>query len=319
MIKVERHFLTIDYFIFASKIKDMFLSTNLMEFNRQFKDERICLAYLSEMKWKNGYNCHRCQCTKYGKGYRPYDRRCKECDYNESVTANTIFHKLKFNILTAFHIVFRLSSKKGLSTYEIAKSYRVNQKTAWLFKCKVQSSITNAQRKKLENTVEIDEFMVGGKDAKKQGRSKGDKKVAFISAEKISEDNVGSIRLSHIDSFSKKELTKCIDVAIEKKSEIIADKFSTYRSLEKEREHFKTIYSKNGQNFKSLHNVIMNLKSWLKGIHHKVSHFHFSKYLAEFEFRFNMRNFEKGIFNSIIQNMIYQKPVFAHQLRNSVA
>ncbi len=54
------------------------------------------------------------------KGWTYYYRRCRRCGYDESVTANTVFHGIKMPILKAFHMVFRLTAKKkGMSSIEI--------------------------------------------------------------------------------------------------------------------------------------------------------------------------------------------------------
>lgn len=42
--------------------------------------------------------------------------------------------------------------------------------------------------------------------------------------------------------------------------------------------------------FPTIHNLIMNLKSWIRGIHHSESLDHVQKYLDEFCFRLNRRN-----------------------------
>ncbi len=41
-------------------------------------------------------------------------RRCSQCGYDESATAGTLFHKLKFSLLKAFEMVYEITtSKKG--------------------------------------------------------------------------------------------------------------------------------------------------------------------------------------------------------------
>ena len=80
----------------------MFLTLSTFEFQHHFKDGSDCLAYLANLKWKDGYQCRRCHCKDYTKGYLPFARRCKHCRYDESATAHTIFHNLKFNLLKAF-------------------------------------------------------------------------------------------------------------------------------------------------------------------------------------------------------------------------
>jgi hypothetical protein len=294
----------------------MFRSTNLIEFTRMFKENADCYAYLSEIKWKNGFECSRCKCKKEVKGYRRFDKRCQSCSYNESVTAGTLFHGVKFDILKAFHICFHLSTKKGFSTYQIAKTYGINQKSAWLFKCKFQESLTRSvQKEKLKTAVEVDEFTVGGKETNKQGRSKGKKKIAFIAVETFEKGKIGNIKMEEIKGYSKEELLTKIKVNIEPTANIKSDNFSSYKSIAKDRKNMTTDYSNNGLNFESLHKTIMNFKSWLRGIHHKVSDFHFGRYLTEFVFRHNQRNYEEGIFHSIICNFIWSKNKSAQYLR----
>jgi hypothetical protein len=41
---------------------------------------------------------------------------------------------LKFNVLKAFHTIFKSGSKKEIPTIEIVKQNEVNQKTVWPFK-----------------------------------------------------------------------------------------------------------------------------------------------------------------------------------------
>ena len=54
---------------------------------------------------QDGFKCSKCQgrkgCMK--KGYRYH---CYECNYVESSTANTLFHKVKFGLQKAFCMVF---------------------------------------------------------------------------------------------------------------------------------------------------------------------------------------------------------------------
>ena len=48
-----------------------------------------------------------------------------------------------------------------------------------------------------------------------------------------------------------------------------------------------------------IHLVFANLKTWLNGIHHGVSHQHLQAYLNEFTFRFNRRFYPFNAFRSL--------------------
>ena len=49
-----------------------------------------------------------------------------------------------------------------------------------------------------------------------------------------------------------------------------------------------------------IHLVFANLKTWLIGIHHGVSHQHLQAYLNEFTFRFNRRCYPFNAFRSLL-------------------
>src|SRR5574340_1450011 len=67
-----------------------------------------------------------------------------------AVTANTVFHGMKMPVLKAFHMIFKLTAKKkGMSTTELGSEVGVQQKTAWLFKRKVQLAMKQDNYDKL--------------------------------------------------------------------------------------------------------------------------------------------------------------------------
>jgi hypothetical protein len=111
----------------------MFSSLNVLEFHSQFQNEADCLSYLASMKWRDVYTCRKCGCCVYTKGYTPFARRCKQCRYDESATAHTIFHNLKFGLLKAFYGVLRYCKKKGMSSCELAKKLVLHKKQHGFF------------------------------------------------------------------------------------------------------------------------------------------------------------------------------------------
>ena len=140
----------------------MFKGINAIQFSRKFVNNEICYEYLMEKKWSKGYSCSWCGCTNSKKGRTCYHLRCKECGYDESVTANTVFHGIKMLLVKAFYMVFRLTAKKkGMSTVELGSEVGVQQKTAWLFKRKVQAVLKEGGKDKLTGKVDVDEMLVG--------------------------------------------------------------------------------------------------------------------------------------------------------------
>lgn len=67
--------------------------------------------------------------------------------------------------------------------------------------------------------------------------------------------------------------------------------------------------SPKGAGFPMLHIHIMNIKGWLRGVHHKCETHRLQQYLDEYHFRFNRRGFLKTIFDKLITKMTEAKPV----------
>jgi transposase-like protein/ribosomal protein L37E len=286
----------------------MFQGINSIEFNRQFKNNEDCYLYLIEKKWGSGYQCSRCGGKESYRGRTYYHRRCKACGYGESVTANTVFHGMKMPMLKAFHMIFRLTAKKkGMSTTELGAEVGVQQKTAWLFKRKVQVVMKQNDKDKLSGKVDADETLLGGYTKKHRGRSLEDKQAVLIAAEQLEDGRTGNMRMKHIENFQADTLKFALKEMVNKNVMIRTDKLQSYQKLKKEMS-IKPIKSRYGKGLEELHTQIMQFKNWLRGIHHKCSEQHLHAYLDEYVYRFNKRNARRWIFNDVIEKLMHQIP-----------
>lgn len=277
----------------------MFQGLSSVEFSKKFSNDEDCYKYLMDLKWSKGYQCSKCGHSKYVKGRKWYYKRCRECMYDESVTSGTLFHKLKFPIHKAFHICFRIATKKkGMSTVELSKEFELQQKTCWLFKRKIQQAMESSEQYPLTGQVEVDEFLVGGYEEGKQGRSHGKKKLVIVGIEKIGKDKIGRAYAKVIETSSSEELKPFFDKYISTKAKVKTDRWRGYIPIREDYKKLKQVPSQKGAAFPELHTHIMNLKGWLRGIHHHCSSDHIQAYLNEFHFRFNRRNHLKTIFRA---------------------
>jgi ISXO2-like transposase domain/Transposase zinc-ribbon domain len=286
----------------------MFKGINAIEFGKRFYDNESCYLYLIELKWGKGFNCSRCGHDKFYSGKTYYHRQCRSCSYGESVTANTIFHGIKMPILKAFHMVFRLTAKKkGMSTTELGNEVGVQQKTAWLFKRKVQVVMKQNNNDKLKDNVDADETIIGGYTNKNKGRSLQTKEAVLIAAEKLADGRTGNIRMQQIENFEALTLRYALKDMVDDKASIVTDHHRSYQHLKKDM-NIVTVLSKMGQSLEELHKQIMQFKNWLRGIHHKCSKQHLFAYADEYVFRFNRRNNRKVIFHKVVSRMMNQVP-----------
>jgi hypothetical protein len=287
--------------------RNIFRGVNSIKFNQRFKSDNDCLEYLAEVKWQNGYKCKRCENDKFGNGKHIHNRRCTKCRYDESPTVGTMFEKLKFSILIAFHIVFKISTKKkGMSSLELSHEFELRQMTCWSFKQKVQQVMKSSLKSPLTGLVHVDEFVIGGPEEGKKGRSKGLKKLVVLAVE-ILEDGVGRAYAEVIEHSSAIELGGFLKKYVSQEAEVISDKWKGYTPLKKEFKNLKQIASEEGKNFKELHIHIMNIKGWLRGIHHHCSKERMQNYLDEYHFRYNRRSNMDTIFDVLIRKMVDYK------------
>jgi hypothetical protein len=289
--------------------RSTFAGVNSIMFHRQFKTDDDCLEYLSGIKWESGFSCKRCNNPKYCIGKKPFNRRCTKCRYEESPTSGTMFDKVKFSILKAFHIVFKISTKKkGMSSLELSNEFGLRQKTCWEFKWKIQQAMASSLKYPLTGTVHVDECFIGEPQEQKRGRSKGDKKLIVLALE-IVESGVGRAYAEVIEHSSAKELGSFLRKYVSKDAKIIADEWLGYTPLKAEFPNLEQIASDDGKNFKDIHIHIMNIKSWLRGIHHHCSKERIQGYLDEYHFRYNRRQKMGAIFDSLLKRMVKNDPI----------
>jgi transposase-like protein/predicted nucleic-acid-binding Zn-ribbon protein len=291
----------------------MFNVLTISDFRSRFKSEADCLSYLVELKWGNGYKCIKCESTDYGKGRQWFYRRCKKCGYDESVTANTLFHKCKLGMLRAFEIAYRLSvKKKGMSTCELAREFGCCQMSAWLLKAKYQNAMKSSDQYPLEEEVEVDEFLVGGFKENERGRSLEDKQLVVLAVEKVvdkkGKTTIGRAYAKVIENASTEQLKPFFEQKISTDSTIVTDGWRGYWPLKKEWAIAQKL-SEKGKGFPELHTHIMNIKNWLRGIHHKNKGNRLQQYMDEFHFRFNRRGFLNTILEKLLLRAVAMKPV----------
>jgi len=123
------------------------------KFRNLFATEDLCLKYLAENKWSEGYKCIKCGSTNYCAGKAPYSRRCTKCKHQESAKSNTIFHGCKIPLPEAFYIAYTVCFSKEISSRKLSKEIEIRQMTCWKFKKKITECFSRMkeQRKETDN------------------------------------------------------------------------------------------------------------------------------------------------------------------------
>ena len=297
---------------------EQFLGQGIIAYFDKFKTDLDCLEYLADRKWSNGYKCVKCGNSKYTVRKANFARDCNNCHHIESPSANTMFHKVKFGMRKAFTIVFEMSATtKGISSNQMAKRLNIRQPTAWLFMSKVRKAMKSSECYPIKGTVIVDEFVYGGKETLKQGRSTDSKKKKIVAAVEI--DKNGGVKRAYfklIKDYSSVSLEKIFDAHISTEAKIITDEWTGYKPL-KEMYDITQIKS-NSSDFFEINTIIHQVKAWLRSTFSWMHEEHIEKYLDEYSYRLNRSNSKQTIFDNLIKRMVITKPLKYSEIKVSV-
>jgi transposase-like protein len=279
-------------------------------FQSKFGTKEACYRHLAEIKWAEGYLCKQCGHNDYIRGKQPFSRKCRKCCYDESTTSGTLFHKLKFGIDKAFEMLYEITmSKKGASSIWLAERFGIQQKTAWLFRHKVQKAMKSSGKHPLDGHVHVDEFEIGGPEEGEPGRSASEKKMRVVIAVEERDGKAGRAYGKVINDFSTESLKPIFGTHIDTQAIVVTDNWSGYKPIRSNYPYMNQINSEKGQNFSMIHLQIRNFKNWLRGIHSSCKKEHLQSYLDEYCYRFNRRNHRNTILEKIINRCIHHKPL----------
>ncbi|KLL04507.1 MAG: transposase IS1595 [Mycoplasmataceae bacterium RV_VA103A] len=147
---------------------------SLFDFLKSNPSEQNCINYFEERRWRgkvispfdSSSKVYKCANNRY---------KCKNTSKYFTVKTGTIFRNSNISLQKWFLSLYILSTyKKGFSSCQLAKEIKTTQKTAWFVLHRLRGIFDLPQFKiMLENSVEVDETFIGGKN---KNRHK-DKKV----------------------------------------------------------------------------------------------------------------------------------------------
>jgi len=293
---------------------DLFKGQGIIEFTRRFQSDLDCKKYLSEVKWSQGYKCRKC--GHPGSQIRKdYSRTCNKCSDTESPGADTLFHKVKFGMLKSFHICFEMATTtKSLSALQVGRRYGIRPDTAKVFMHKVREAMKSSGTNPMDGDVHVDEFVVGGKESERPGRSYGGKKKKVVCTVQLTESGlVKRFYALQIKDFSAKSLRPIFEKHISTEAKVTTDEWKGYRPLVDDYQIAQEV-SRPGLNFKAIHTMIHQVKSWIRTTYSWVSKRHIERYLNEFSYRINRSQSKETIFHNLIKRMVNTDKMYVQNL-----
>ncbi len=211
---------------------------NLLEFQRKFNTEEACEKFLFDKRWADGFKCPRCGHEEYYyiKTRKLYE--CKECARQTSVTAGTVMHRSKLDLIVWFWAIYLVSNdKRGRSALSLSQILELNYRTAWRLLHKIRHAMSERDANyQLAGFVEMDDAYFGGPRPNTDGRGTTKAKVAIA----LSTDEKGNplfARMNVIKSVSTNEINRAAEECIEKGSTVSTDGHSSYKKLKENYTH----------------------------------------------------------------------------------
>jgi transposase-like protein len=273
----------------------------LHEAIRYFSTGDNAFNFMVSLRWPAGVVCPRCGASevRFLKSRKIWE--CSECDEKRqfSVKVGTVMEDSPISLdkwLCAFWLI--VNAKNGISSYEIARSLGLTQKTAWFLLHRIRLSMQSDSIEKFSGRVEADETYIGAKARfmhkhKRTGKTGMVGKTAVLGLLERGTEGSSRVRCRVLKRTRVSDLDPAIRANVEKGSEVMTDKLSSYYKLSDEYVHqvidHAVSYAEGHVHTNGLENFWSLLKRGIRGTYVNVEPFHLFRYLDEQAFRFNER------------------------------
>jgi transposase-like protein len=291
---------------------------NLIDMNIMFPTEDKCRELLTRLRFPEGPRCLRCKVPVVELETEKQLFYCKDCEYQFSVTAGTVFNDSHLPLVKWFAATLLLcEAKKGMSACQIQRTLGIGgYKTAWYLCHRIRHAMAQTDKPMLDGKVEMDETYIGGKQQGHENMKKNKEVVIGI------RQRGGELRFFHAKDAKSNTLAKYIKENISNDVEIMfTDEWSAYpKAMIKSKihgdrhqtiRHKDRIYVDGDIHTNTVESAFSLLKRGIVGTWHRVSAKHLASYLEEMSFRFNRRK-RSDLFLDTLRHMV-TAPVLTFQ------
>ncbi len=277
----------------------------LFQFLEAYPDDDACLDRIMRMKVGKDPTCARCK--RKTTFYRIRKRRayeCQWCGFHVYPCVGTPFEKSRTSLRKWFYAIYLFTTTRhGVPAKELERQLGVTYKTAWRMGHIIRKLMSRVGTQILTGEVEIDESYVGGRRSIKTGRGRGAANKTIVLGMK---QRQGPMLTYVIPDVKRATIEPLIMQHVAKTATVYTDEWWAYRKLRwRGYEHFmvahgKGEYAKGRVHTNSIENFWARLKLSIRGTHIHVSGKHLQKYLAEFSFRYNYRDYPDKMFAMLV-------------------
>jgi transposase-like protein len=257
--------------------------------------------YLEQLRWANGIVCPHCQSTKTftlkpkqgsKSSVREGVHKCSKCRKQFTVTVGTIFEDSHIPLNKWLIAVYLIgSSKKGISSNQLSRLLQITYKSAWFMSHRIRYAMEQTNKKKLKGTIEADETYIGGKKRRTRNQTGFENKSPVVALVQRG----GNVRSFAVPTTSARVLKRVLNDNVSKKANLITDEWPAYKNVGKDFNshevvnHSRYEYVRGDVYTNTIEGYFGILKRGVNGTFHHISRQHLKRYLAEFDFRYNLR------------------------------
>ena len=277
----------------------------LLEAIQHFSDAENCRKFMISLRWLDGkVRCPICGSEKvaYLDKAKLYFCSTKHPRQKFSLKIGTILEDSPIGLDKWFPAMWLLSNcKNGISSYELAKSVGVTQKSAWFMLHRIRLAMEHGIITKIggKGPIEVDETFIGPNPRKmhadkREARYKALKARPNIPVMGMLDRESRQVRAQVVPNVKRETLQNAILEQIEKGSSVYTDRGVGYDNLSAREYIHETVnhieeYVRGEVHTQGIENFWSLLKRSLRGTYVAVEPYHLDRYVTEQVFRFNNR------------------------------
>jgi len=276
---------------------------------KHFHSEAAAYAFVEAHVWPDGRFCPHCGVVGEsgplkGASTRIGVYKCYACRKPFTVKVGTIFESSHVKLHVWLQAIFLLSSsKKGISSNQLARTLEITLKSAWFLSHRIREAMRDGALGPLGGegqVVEADEtyygpvkkaraFTTSGRPYVKAGNRKPKRPIVALV------ERNGRVRSFHVERADKPTVARIVARNVRHESRLHTDESPLYKGADGMFAEHSTVrhssgeYAREDVNTNSVEGYFSIFKRGMRGIYQHCDEKHLHRYLSEYDFRYNNR------------------------------